>query len=153
MGGGSRTRDIKPSNLLLDTEGVVWITDFGLAKGEDEGLTSPATSWARSGTWPRAFSGRRRRPGRRLRAGLDALRAPHAAVPDSESTDQLKLIELIKTHEPQKPRTVDARIPRDLETIVLKAIEKDPTIATSQPRQWARTCGDFWPMSRFRPAR
>ncbi len=46
--------------------------------------------------------------------------------PGFDSSDRLKLIEQIKTEEPSRPRSVDARIPRDLETIVLKAIEKDP---------------------------
>src|SRR4029077_2932164 len=39
---------------------------------------------------------------------------------------RLKLIEQIKAEDPPRPRALDPRIPRDLETIVLKAIDKDP---------------------------
>ena len=46
--------------------------------------------------------------------------------PAFDSPDRLKLIEQIKTEEPPRPRSLDPRIPRDLETIVLKAIDKDP---------------------------
>ena len=46
--------------------------------------------------------------------------------PAFDSPDRLQLIEQIKAEEPARPRSLDPRIPRDLETIVLKAIDKDP---------------------------
>ena len=46
--------------------------------------------------------------------------------PAFHSSDRLQIIERIKTEDPVRPRTLDSRIPRDLETIVLKAIDKDP---------------------------
>ena len=42
------------------------------------------------------------------------------------SDDRLKLIELIRQTEAPSPRSIDGRIPLDLETIVMKAIDKDP---------------------------
>jgi WD40 repeat protein len=119
-------RDIKPSNLLLDTEGVVWITDFGLAKGDDEGLTHTGDIL---GTL-RYMAPERFRGGGDARADVYALGLTLYELltlhPGFESSDRLRLIEQIKTEEPPRLRAVDGRIPRDLETIVLKAIEKDP---------------------------
>jgi eukaryotic-like serine/threonine-protein kinase len=119
-------RDIKPSNLLLDTEGVVWITDFGLAKASDNGLTQTGDIL---GT-VRYMAPERFRGEGDGRADVYALGLTLYELltlrPAFDSPDRLKLIEQIKTEDPQWPRTLDARIPRDLETIVLKAIDKDP---------------------------
>jgi WD40 repeat protein/tRNA A-37 threonylcarbamoyl transferase component Bud32 len=119
-------RDIKPSNLLLDTAGVVWITDFGLAKGENDDLTATGDIL---GTF-RYMAPERFRGEGDARADIYALGLTLYELltlrPAFELGDRLKLIERIKTEEPARPRSLDARIPRDLETIVLKAIEKDP---------------------------
>ena len=121
-------RDIKPSNLLLDTEGVVWISDFGLAKGDDEGLTQSGDV---VGTL-RYMAPERFRGQADARADIYALGLTLYELltlrPGFDSADRLKTVEQIKTEEPPRPRSVDARIPRDLETIVLKAIEKDPKV-------------------------
>jgi serine/threonine protein kinase/WD40 repeat protein len=119
-------RDIKPSNLLLDADGVVWITDFGLAKAEDDGLTATGDI---VGTLrymaPERFQGEGD-----ARADIYALGLTLYELltlrPAFLVRDRLTLIARIKTVEPAPPRSLDARIPRDLETIVLKAIEKDP---------------------------
>ena len=136
-------RDIKPSNLLLDTEGVVWITDFGLAKGDDEGLTQTGDIL---GTL-RYMAPERFRGEGDARADVYALGLTLYELltlrPGFDSSDRLKLIEQIKTEEPPRPRSVDARIPRDLETIVLKAIEKDPKARYQSAEAMGEDLGRF----------
>jgi WD40 repeat protein/serine/threonine protein kinase len=119
-------RDIKPGNLILDTTGNVWVTDFGLAKTGDAGMTHTGDIL---GT-VRYMSPERFRGQCDVRADVYALgmtlyelltlKAAYA------SGDRLKLIELIRQTDAASPRSVDGRIPRDLETIVMKAIDKDP---------------------------
>src|SRR5262245_18678223 len=119
-------RDIKPSNLLLDTQGVVWITDFGLAKASDDRLTQTGDIL---GTI-RYMAPERFRGQGDARADIYALGLTLYELltlrPAFDSPDRLRLIEQIKTAAPPRPRLLDSRIPRDLETIVMKAIEKDP---------------------------
>ncbi len=119
-------RDIKPSNLLLDTAGVVWVTDFGLAKTSDLGMTVTGDI---VGTVrymvPERFRGQCD-----VRADLYALGLTLYELltlrPAFGSEDRLQLIEQIRRDEPATPRSMDRKVPRDLETLVLKAIDKDP---------------------------
>nr|WP_303652953.1 protein kinase [Paludisphaera mucosa] len=119
-------RDVKPSNLLLDTAGVVWIADFGLAKADDDGLTATGDIL---GTL-RYMAPERFRGEGDGRADVYALGLTLYELltlrPAHQATDRLELIERIQNEEPPRPRSLDPRIPRDLETIVLKAIDKDP---------------------------
>ncbi|WP_165224811.1 serine/threonine-protein kinase [Aquisphaera insulae] len=119
-------RDIKPSNLLLDTEGVVWVSDFGLAKVDDDELTRTGDIL---GTLrymaPERFRGRGDARADVYSLGL-TLYELLVLRPAFDSPDRVALSEQIRVMEPDRPRSKDPRIPRDLETIVLKAIEKDP---------------------------
>jgi serine/threonine protein kinase/WD40 repeat protein len=119
-------RDVKPSNLLLDTAGVVWVTDFGLAKTEDPGLTQTGdiVGTARYMA-PERFRGICDRRADVYGLGL-TLYELITLVPAFDSSDRLALIDQIGHQEPRRPRALDPRIPRDLETIILKAIEKEP---------------------------
>jgi tetratricopeptide (TPR) repeat protein len=136
-------RDIKPSNLLLDHAGVTWITDFGLAKGEDEGLTHTSDILGTlSYMAPERFRGEgdARADIYGLGLTLYELLTLRSAF---KSRDRLKMIEQIKNQEPPRPRAVDSRIPRDLETIVLKAIEKDPLARYQSADAMAEDLGLF----------
>ncbi len=94
--------------MLLDTEGVVWIADFGLAKGDDEGLTQSGDIL---GTL-RYMAPERSRGEGDARADVYALGLTLYELltlrPGFESSDRLKLIEQIKTEEPPRPRSIRA---------------------------------------------
>ncbi len=120
-------RDIKPSNLLLDAQGNVWVTDFGLAKfveGDDLSQSHDLVGTLRFMA-PERFRGVTDR-----RADIYALGATLyemlALRPAFTERDQIRLIDQITHQPPPALRNHDRRIPRDLETIVLKALAKDP---------------------------
>ena len=119
-------RDIKPSNLLLDSTGVLWVADFGLAKFEDDGHTRTGDL---VGTL-RYMSPERFRGQCDARADIYALGATLYEMlvlrPAFESLNHLELLDQISNLPPRQPRAIDPQVPRDLETIALKAMDKDP---------------------------
>ena len=120
-------RDIKPSNLLLDALGNVWVTDFGLAKleeGDDLSQSREVVGTLRYMA-PERFRGTSDRRGDIYSLGA-TLYELLALRPPFEETDPIRLMERIRNESPTAPRQLDRKIPRDLETIVLKALAKDP---------------------------
>ena len=167
-------RDLKPANLLIDSDGRLHVTDFGLAKRlvEDVELTQ---SGAIMGT--PAYMSPEQAMGRRgaittatdvygLGAVLYALLAGHAPFDAESVVDTLQAVK----DQPPKPLTrSNSKVPRDLETICLKCLEKEPRhrYATAQAladdlHNWldhrpiaARRVGPLeraWLWSRRRPA-
>jgi serine/threonine protein kinase/WD40 repeat protein len=119
-------RDVKPGNLLLDQRGIVWVTDFGLAKDEGEALTRTGNV---VGTLrympPERFDGVSDGRGDVYSLGL-TLYELLTLRPAFDESDQARLIRRVVHEEPPRPRRHDRRLPRDLETIVLKAMAKEP---------------------------
>ena len=120
-------RDIKPSNLLLDVDGHVWITDFGLAKVE--GADGPTRTDDIIGTLrfmgPERFEGWSDRRSDIYGLGI-TLYEMLTLRPAFDASTRVKLMAQVIHDTPPLPRKVDPRIPRDLETIVLKSIAKEP---------------------------
>ncbi|WP_020466653.1 WD40 repeat domain-containing serine/threonine protein kinase, partial [Singulisphaera acidiphila] len=119
-------RDVKPSNLLVDARGIVWVADFGLARRlADPGLTHHDSLL---GT-PRYMSPEQARTGPiDGRTDVYSLGATLYELltlrPPFEGQTAAELVEQIRDRDPASPRQFDRRIPRDLETIVLKALAK-----------------------------
>jgi serine/threonine-protein kinase len=120
-------RDIKPSNLLLDTRGTVWVTDFGLAKASDQpNLTHTGDIL---GTLrympPEAFEGKSGAQGDVYSLGL-TLYELLAFRPAFGQKERGRLVHQVTTESAERLGRLNPEVPRDLETIVHKAIEREP---------------------------
>jgi WD40 repeat protein/serine/threonine protein kinase len=120
-------RDVKPSNLLLDAQGTVWITDFGLAKAEGANELTEAGDIVGTVRFmaPERFDGRSLPQSDIYSLGL-TLYELLTLRPAFDDTNKGRLIEKVLHEPPVPPRRLDARVPRDLETVVLKCLAKEP---------------------------
>ena len=127
-GHGVLHRDIKPSNLMIDRSGDVWIMDFGLVKiAERHDLTrtgeivgtlrymAPEQLTGQAGTATDIYS-----------LGLtlfELVTLKPAFDGDSSATFSQRM----RGCEIPRPRSVNPAVPRDLETIILKATAREPS--------------------------
>ncbi|MFO0890221.1 MAG: protein kinase [Isosphaeraceae bacterium] len=125
-------RDLKPANVLVDEHGAVHVTDFGLAKrlGGDSELThTGAILGTPAYMAPEQASGRRGAITTAtdvygMGAILYALLTGHAPFVGEGVAETL---DMVRNQPPEPPRVTDFRIPRDLEIICLKCLEKEPS--------------------------
>lgn len=124
-------RDLKPANVLLTREGTLRITDFGLAKRLDQSLGISQTGQALgtpSYMAPEQASGRVHEmgPGVDIYALGAMLYELLTGRPPFRGPDVLAVLDQVRNSDPLSPSRLVARLPRDLCTICLKCLEKDP---------------------------
>ena len=120
-------RDVKPSNLLLDPTGRVWLTDFGLAKAEGSDDITRSGDFVGTLRYmaPERFKGWMDPRSDVYGLGI-TLHELLTLRPAFEERDRARLLRKVTSEEPPAPRRIDDSIPRDLETIVLKSMSKEP---------------------------
>jgi WD40 repeat protein/serine/threonine protein kinase/tetratricopeptide (TPR) repeat protein len=143
-------RDIKPSNLLLDLRGTVWVTDFGLAKAASPGREPGEGDITHTGDIvgtirymaPERFSGQSDARADEYALGL-TLYELLTLRPAFTERDRAKLMQQVLHDEPPELRKLNSVVPRDLETIIHKAISKESAQRYGSARELAQDLQRF----------
>ncbi len=122
-------RDIKPANLLLDPDGRIWLTDFGLAKRIDDVTLSAVGTLVGTPRYMSPEQASAQKMPVDARTDIYSLGVTlyelATGAPAFDADSAPKLISQILNVEPPAPRRVRPELPRDLETIIVKCMAKE----------------------------
>jgi eukaryotic-like serine/threonine-protein kinase len=123
-------RDLKPANILLDASGEPFVTDFGLARSV-EGDSALTLSGAVMGT-PAYMAPEQATASKTITTSADIyslgaiLYEALTGQPPFKGGTVIETIQHVLDDEPRPPRELSSSVDKDLETIALKCLEKDP---------------------------